>query len=531
MKIMSWSIYKHQTEAIVKGNEGKGFVVTSGTGSGKSLTYISTIFNHLLKNPNRPGIKAIIVYPLNALINSQEAALIGFEENYRKRTGSSLPFTFAKYTGQEKQDVRAKVIANPPDILLTNYMMLELLMVRKADEGLRKSFLDSIEFLVYDELHVYKGRQGADVSLLNRRIKAAAKNKNILCIGTSATMASGTIDEQKMEVAKVATRFFATDFFPTNVIVESLTYSTNEVLPTKEELQSAVRAEIKDLSKKAILENPIAIWLERTVAVRNEGEHKRRNEPKSLKRIAAELSLETGISEPEAEKRIIEILIWAESLNIESAKENKKDTILPFKLHQFISQTGYVYVTLEDADNRFVTLEPNPFVKLSESEPEVPVFQTVFSRVSGVEFICVRKEFSDSKLIFRDFNEIQNPKNEDDLKANDGNKVKKVRSRLQDHYKDGYILFNKGFQFDLNEFLELLPAGWKNKAGDKIDPTKDFLLPKEIYVSKDGSFSDAPNGGDQGLVHASSPNLRPNLRPNLFRAQTKRKIKTYISRQ
>jgi ATP-dependent helicase YprA (DUF1998 family) len=77
----SWSIYKHQTEAIIKGNEGKDFVVTSGTGSGKSLIYISTIFNHLFKNPNKPGIKAIIVYPLNALINSQEAALAGFEDN------------------------------------------------------------------------------------------------------------------------------------------------------------------------------------------------------------------------------------------------------------------------------------------------------------------------------------------------------------------------------------------------------------------------------------------------------------------
>jgi superfamily II DNA/RNA helicase/very-short-patch-repair endonuclease len=493
----SWSIYKHQTEAIVKGNEGKGFVVTSGTGSGKSLTYISTIFNHLFKNPNKPGIKAIIVYPLNALINSQEAALLGFEENYRKRTRSSLPFTFAKYTGQEKQDDRDKVIANPPDILLTNYMMLELLMVRKADEGLRKSFLDSIEYLVYDELHVYKGRQGADVSLLNRRIKSAAKNKNIICIGTSATMATGTIDEQKNEVAKVATRFFDTDFFPENVIVESLTYSTNEVIPTKEALVLALKADIKDSSKKAILENPIAIWLERTIAVRNEGEHKRRNEPKSLKTIAAEFSLETGISEAEAEKKIIEILIWAESLNIESAREKKKDTILPFKLHQFISQTGYVYVTLEDADKRYITLEPNPFVKLSESELEVPVFQAVFSRVSGVEFICVRKDFSESKLIFRDFNENQNPKNEDDLKANDGNKVKKVKSRLQDDYKDGYILFDKGHKLDINDFIELLPAAWLNKAGDKIESSKDFLMPKEIYVSKDGSFSDTPNDGEK----------------------------------
>src|SRR5690606_12647972 len=97
--------------------------------------------NFLFKNAAKPGIKAIIVYPLNALINSQELALIGFEENYRKRTGNSLPFTYAKYTGQERQEDRDKVIANPPDILLTNYMMLELLMVRKADESLRNSFL------------------------------------------------------------------------------------------------------------------------------------------------------------------------------------------------------------------------------------------------------------------------------------------------------------------------------------------------------------------------------------------------------
>ncbi len=493
---ISWSIYKHQTEAIVKGNEGKGFVVTSGTGSGKSLTYISTIFNHLFKNPNKPGIKAIIVYPLNALINSQEAALLGFEENYRKRTGSSLPLTFAKYTGQEKQDDRDKVIANPPDILLTNYMMLELLMVRKADEGLRKSFLDSIEYLVYDELHVYKGRQGADVSLLNRRIKSAAKNKNIICIGTSATMATGTIDEQKNEVAKVATRFFDTDFFPENVIVESLTYSTNEVIPSKEALISAFKANIQDLSKKAILENSIAIWLERTIAVRIEDGHKRRNDPKSLKSIAAEFSLETGINEVEAEKKIVEVLVWAESLNIESAREKKTNTILPFKLHQFISQTGYVYVTLEDADKRHITLEPNPFVKLSESEQEIPVFQTVFSRVSGVEFICVRKDFGESKLIFRDFNENQNPKNEDDLKANDGNKVKKTKSRLQDDYKDGYILFDRGYHLDINDFIELLPAAWISKSG-KIKNSKDFLLPKEIYVSKNGSFTKTPNGGEK----------------------------------
>ncbi|MFT3846815.1 MAG: DEAD/DEAH box helicase [Lacibacter sp.] len=493
----SWEIYKHQTEAIIKGNEGRGFVVTSGTGSGKSLTYISTIFNQLFKNTGKPGIKAIIVYPLNALINSQELALIGFEENYRKRTGNSFPFTYAKYTGQEKQEDRDKVIANPPDILLTNYMMLELLMVRKTDESLRSSFLDNVEFLVYDELHVYKGRQGADVSLLNRRIKAAAKNKNIICIGTSATMATGSVDEQKGEVAKVASRFFDGSFLPDDIIVESLTYSTNDIIPTRDQLVDAFHAPISDISRNAILQNPIAIWLERTIAIRNEGIHKRRNEPQSLKSIATKFSELTGIDASASEQKLIEILVWAESLNIQSAKDKKKDTVLPFKLHQFISQTGYVYVTLEDADKRHITLEPNPFVKLGADKTEVPVFQTVFSRVSGIDFICVRKDFGESKLVFRDFNENQNPKNDDDLKANDGVKVKKVKSRSADDYKDGYILFDKGYNVDINEFLDLLPAAWKNKAGDKIDPSKEFLLPREIYVKKDGSFSDAPNGGEK----------------------------------
>lgn len=102
-------------------------------------------------------------------------------------------------------------------------------------------------------MHIYKGRQGADVSLLNRRIKAAAKNKNIIGIGTSATMATGTIDEQKNKVAEVAARFFDTDFFPANVIVELLTYSTNETIPSKEALVSAFKAGIKVFQKRVYL--------------------------------------------------------------------------------------------------------------------------------------------------------------------------------------------------------------------------------------------------------------------------------------
>ena len=492
----SWSIYKHQTDAITIGNDNQGFIVTSGTGSGKSLTYISTIFNYLFNNKNKAGVKAIIVYPLNALINSQEAALIAFQENYKKRTGNNFPFSFAKYTGQEDQTTRQNLSDNPPDILLTNYMMLELLMVRKPDETLRKSFLDNLVYLVYDELHVYKGRQGADVSLLNRRIKAAAKNKNIICIGTSATMATGTIEEQRNVVAQVASQFFDSQFSPENVIVESLTYITNDSIPTIEELKDSLNSGITDKTKTSLLSNPLAIWLERKIALRTEADKKRRNTPKSLKKIADKLAAETGISSTICAQRIVETLEWAEDLNIKSAKEKKKDTVLPFKLHQFISQTGYVYVTLENAEVRFVTLEPNPYVKLPGDETDTPVFQTVFSRVSGLEFICVRKDTNESKFVFRDFNENLNPRNEEDLKTNDGNSKRKVKNRTPDDYKDGYVLLDKNNLFDIYEFLELLPSAWLGKSG-KIDSKKDFLLPKETYVLRDGSYSEIPNKGEK----------------------------------
>ena len=65
-----YQLYRHQVEAIQLGTAGKDFVVTSGTGSGKSLTYIGSIFHYLLSNPGAKGVTAVIVYPMNALINS-----------------------------------------------------------------------------------------------------------------------------------------------------------------------------------------------------------------------------------------------------------------------------------------------------------------------------------------------------------------------------------------------------------------------------------------------------------------------------
>ena len=138
--------YKHQQDAIELGCQDKEFIVTSGTGSGKSRTFMATIFNYVLQNEEACKDKtiAIIVYPMNALINSQAEELSRYKSTYEEETGRKYPFTFGKYTGQENDEARTKMQQTPPNIILTNYMMLELLMTRAGkEEDLRKCFLEN----------------------------------------------------------------------------------------------------------------------------------------------------------------------------------------------------------------------------------------------------------------------------------------------------------------------------------------------------------------------------------------------------
>ena len=219
-------LHTHQQEAILKARQGKSYVLTSGTGSGKSLTYIIPIVDHVLRHDSGRGVQAIVVYPMNALANSQAEELKKFLE---KDYPGGPPVRFARYTGQEKGIEREEIRSNPPDILLTNYMMLELLLTRIEDRKLVKA-AQGLRFLVFDELHTYRGRQGADVALLIRRCRLAFGDHGIICIGTSATMASGgSTDNQKAEIAKVARTVFGVPFDSSQVIGETLERATPEL--------------------------------------------------------------------------------------------------------------------------------------------------------------------------------------------------------------------------------------------------------------------------------------------------------------
>jgi ATP-dependent helicase YprA (DUF1998 family) len=181
------SLYKHQEQAIALASQGESFVVTTGTGSGKSLCFFIPIVNAVLSEKQASGAKrtrAIVIYPMNALANSQLEELHKFVEN----VPGAKPVSFARYTGQEDTEERKRISEDPPDILLTNFMMLELLMTRQ-DELDRRVIGNcaGLRFLVLDELHTYRGRQGADVALLVRRVRERLAPERLQCIGTSAT--------------------------------------------------------------------------------------------------------------------------------------------------------------------------------------------------------------------------------------------------------------------------------------------------------------------------------------------------------
>jgi ATP-dependent helicase YprA (DUF1998 family) len=157
-------LYRHQAQAVAKATTGQSFVVTTGTGSGKSLCFFIPIIDAAIRARaagEPPRTRAIVIYPMNALANSQREEI----DKFIKQSGlpDHLKPTFARYTGQESLEDRTRVREAKPDILLTNFMMLELLLTRNGLDRAVIANAYGLNFLVLDELHTYRGRQGADV--------------------------------------------------------------------------------------------------------------------------------------------------------------------------------------------------------------------------------------------------------------------------------------------------------------------------------------------------------------------------------
>lgn len=360
----------HQEQAFLAAQRQEPYVLTTGTGSGKSMTYVVPLFDDLLRHPEVNGVRAILVYPMNALINSQSQELKKFLENF-----PNTHIRVEQYTGQESLTKKAEIQNNPPHILLTNYVMLELMLTRTHEEKLVAS--PDLKFLILDELHTYRGRQGADVAMLIRKLRQRS-GKDLLCIGTSATMSTeGDRENRRQTVAGVASKLFSVPVKPENVIDETLERSITRPQPTAIELRQSLAAGLPPEAQQtleAFQAHPLAAWVEMNFGLAEEEGHLIRRTPITLEAGAAQLAEQTQLPAETCLEVLKQMFLWG-----------SKTGGLAFRLHQFISQGGSVYATIEPHKQRLLTLEG----QYATTEDRL-LYPLVFCRHCGQDYYVVR---------------------------------------------------------------------------------------------------------------------------------------------
>jgi ATP-dependent helicase YprA (DUF1998 family) len=254
------SLYLHQEQAIRKlCLDKRNLVVTTGTGSGKTETFLIPIINHLLEEEingtlNEPGIRALLLYPMNALANDQLNRLRKVLANYPSiNFGRYIGDTDQKYEKAEEKFYRQfhgetllknelicrdQMQQTPPHILLTNYAMLEYLLLRPADNA----FFDGTtanqwKFIILDEAHIYNGAIGIEIAMLLRRLKdrvVKSELGKLQMIATSATLGRGPKD------------FPSVIEFASNLFGEKFEWVENE--PARQDIVQATRVQRADNS-------------------------------------------------------------------------------------------------------------------------------------------------------------------------------------------------------------------------------------------------------------------------------------------
>ena len=293
--VPSWfTPYHHQAEAFrrLRSKDENGerrpdpTLVITGTGSGKTESFLYPVLDHAMRAraQGHTGVKALLLYPMNALANDQADRLAKLLTNEPALAG----VTAGIYTGEAKGDVkkvtehslindRDEMRMNPPDILLTNYKMLDQLLLKPKDREIWQKSATSLQYLVLDEFHTYDGAQGTDVALLLRRLGLMLKEHqpegflsdeesarplgHVTPVATSATL-GGEGDRQK--VLDFAGTIFGETFTSDAMVGErtltynewveeiSSTFGAHEVQPYPdiEQLSVVVKAIAADTSER-----------------------------------------------------------------------------------------------------------------------------------------------------------------------------------------------------------------------------------------------------------------------------------------
>ena len=225
--------YAHQLQSWQRlsslGRAPQPTLVTTGTGSGKTECFLYPILDHCVRHREEPGVKAILLYPMNALASDQARRLAKELHDDPELAGISAGLyvggkgSHASADREHLTDDRNVLRKSPPDILLTNYRMLDFMLLRPEDRELwQHNGPDTLRYLVLDELHTYDGAQGSDVACLIRRLRARLQiPEGTLCpIGTSATLGGETVQQAQDNLIGFATQIFGSPFEQSSVIVE-----------------------------------------------------------------------------------------------------------------------------------------------------------------------------------------------------------------------------------------------------------------------------------------------------------------------
>ncbi|MHA1426726.1 MAG: DEAD/DEAH box helicase [Candidatus Helarchaeota archaeon] len=415
--------YKHQSEAIEKiCRENRNIIVSTGTGSGKSICFWVPIINTCLemKQKELDGIKAIIIFPMNALANSQ------YNNIAKLLQGTGL--TIGRYTGEtaypeeegerilkkiykrEKYDCeilsRDKMRENPPDILITNYVMLDLILTRHEDKKLfPEHHRGYLKYIVLDEIHTYSGNKGADVAGLIRRMKHKTQTQGkICCIGTSATIQDNKKVAGAAAIIEFADKIFGEKFdasslieasyvnleipeeemlpLPKSVLIQDVDLnefdgSLNKVIPIAEKLLGRP-LEIKERTKKGLGElfhrHPTVIFLRNSL----------KENAKSLKDLAKEYQKQIREGEPfeNCLKELIAGFLLGTVAEI-TVEGQDRPLVVP-KIHLFFTQ-GHEISSCLTAEGPHPSIDGDLRCKQCES----PAFPLYFCRNCGHEFYSV----------------------------------------------------------------------------------------------------------------------------------------------
>ena len=428
------SLYRHQTDALKLLLAGENAIVATGTSSGKTLCYQIPILDDLLHDPS-PGLRAIIIYPLNALVNDQ----LGEWEHMLK----DYPhFTFARFTGQtpnsqEHYEKRLRAVieeqladeqliqqerqreverrlreqlrndpqnrlnhrddirANPPHVLITNFSMLEYLMERPVDAPIFENA--RLKFLVLDEAHAYRGVQATEIAFLIRRLRDRLGIEKLVSIATSATLGKLDDPESKAKVRQFARDLFGEDFIEPNPIygtAAQLQLGSPSFRPTVTQYINAaefLRAGDEAAARQSLCPNNLA----QTLADLLEGDENLYRLRKEILTQPVLLSTAAGrlwLGDPRAEnglQSLLEIVATAK-------QDETHDDLLPTRLHYFVRAQDGLHICLHLQCPRRRDGQPAFFVSRKNDEEDVPegicpACNQVGQRSKLVEVVTCRK--------------------------------------------------------------------------------------------------------------------------------------------